>query len=108
MPSAETTFVSSSTRLNRWRELCAAVAHVSSNSFDIKSNTTGELTVIGSGLSICDFAVEAEDIIRDADHVFYLLYDKIAQNEHATRPQYLARKVPSVTEPKRLWDVRRA
>ena len=72
--SAETRAATSS-MIERWAGLSADIAA----GIPRNERSRGTLRVIGSGLAHADLTLNDEAAIRDADHVFYCLYDRVTQ-----------------------------
>lgn len=72
--SAETRAATSS-MIERWAGLSADIAA----GIPRNERSRGTLRVIGSGLAHADLTLNDEAAIRNADHVFYCLYDRVTQ-----------------------------
>lgn len=70
--------------VERWTALSRAIAAADRSRPGLAG---GELTVIGSGIRFSDFLADAEAQLRDADVVFYCLYEPVSQAWlHSLRP----------------------
>ena len=70
--------------VTRWEALARRVAAAAGQA---RQGPPGELTVLGSEIRFSDFLMDAEPALRDADVVFYCLYDPVSQAWlHALRP----------------------
>lgn len=62
----------------QWAELAAAISAAGAGSSQ-HVDSTGELLIMGSGLSRLDLTTEAEHEIESADIVFYCMYDSLTK-----------------------------